>query len=90
MNGITSASVTVLTILVITDLTAGSGRFNLARGAVGAASGAAASVSTMATGVLYQHFGQLVGFLSIATIAAGATVLLAFFQPETKPAEYKD
>ncbi len=53
LNGITSASVTLLTVLVITDLTAGSGRFNLARGAVGAASGAAASVSTIATGVLY-------------------------------------
>ena len=32
LDGITGAIMTVLTILVITDLTAGTGRFNLAQG----------------------------------------------------------
>src|SRR5207253_4930143 len=35
LGGISAACVTVLTILVITDVTTGTGRFNLARGAVG-------------------------------------------------------
>jgi hypothetical protein len=35
LGGISAAAVTVLTILVITDLTTGTGRFNLVRGAVG-------------------------------------------------------
>ncbi|HET7848470.1 MAG TPA: hypothetical protein VFL51_05345 [Pseudolabrys sp.] len=47
----TSAIVTVLTVLVITDLTTGNGRFNFARGAVRAMSGLAASVSTLTTGL---------------------------------------
>ena len=35
LDGITGAIMTVLTIMVIADLTAGTGRFNLAQGAVG-------------------------------------------------------
>ena len=56
LNGITGAIIGVLTVLVITDLTAGTGRFNLAQGAVGAMSGLAASLSTLATGYLVQAF----------------------------------
>jgi hypothetical protein len=46
LDGISGAIIGVLTLLVITDLTAGSGRFNLARGMVATLSGIAASVST--------------------------------------------
>src|SRR5438105_3043285 len=35
LDGVSGATVTVLTILVITDITTGTGRFNLARGMVG-------------------------------------------------------
>ncbi len=90
LDGITSAFVTVLTVLVITDLTTGSGRFNFARGAVGAMSGLAASISTLATGFVYQEFGRSVGFFLIAAIAGAATALLWMFQLETKPAQYLD
>jgi MFS family permease len=90
LDGMTSAIVTVLTVLVITDLTTGSGRFNFARGAVGAMSGLAASVSTLATGFVYQEFGRLVGFFLIAAVAGAATLMLWTFQLETKPAQYLD
>ncbi|MBV8837921.1 MAG: MFS transporter [Alphaproteobacteria bacterium] len=89
LDGISGAIITVLTVLVITDLTTGTGRFNLARGTVGALSGIAASVSTLATGFLYQRFGHAIGFLSIAVVATAAVALLWVFQ-ETKPAEYVD
>jgi MFS family permease len=88
LSGITGAVIGVLTVLVVTDLTAGTGRFNLAQGAVGAMSGIAASISTLATGFLFQGIGTTVGFLIIASVAAAATVLIAMFVSETKPADY--
>src|SRR5262249_1541542 len=45
LDGITGAIVTVLTILIIADLTSGTGRFNLAQGAVGALIGISAAIS---------------------------------------------
>jgi MFS family permease len=58
LDGIVGAIVTVMTVLVITDLTTGTGRFNLARGMVGTGTGIAAAVSTAATGVIAAGFGR--------------------------------
>jgi predicted MFS family arabinose efflux permease len=90
LDGISGAIVSVLTVLVITDLTTGSGRFNLARGAVGTLSAIAASVSTAITGFAIQALGHGVAFGLIAIFACGATALLWLFQSETKPAKYED
>jgi MFS family permease len=89
LNGITGAIIGVLTVLVITDLTAGTGRFNLAQGIVGAMSGLAASLSTLGTGYLAQAFGVTAGFLAITAVACGATVMIWVFIAETKPADYE-
>ena len=88
--GVTGAIIGVLTILVITDLTTGTGRFNLAQGAAGAMMGLAASLSTLATGYLFQGFGQVSGFIVIASVAAAATAVLVIYLSETKPADYGD
>jgi MFS family permease len=88
LNGITGAIIGVLTVLVITDLTTGTGRFNLAQGTVGALSGFAAALSTLGTGYLFQGYGQMSGFIVIAVIAVAATALLWWFLAETKPAKY--
>ncbi len=90
LSGITGAIIGVLTVLVITDLTVGTGRFNLAQGAVGAAIGIAASLSTLATGFLFQGVGRGGGFIAIAVVATAATVLIGIFVSETKPADYPD
>ncbi len=90
LDGISGAIITVLTVLVITDLTAGTGRFNLARGFVGAMLGIAASISTLATGYLFQFAGPLTGFLAISVVAAGAALLIWIFVAETKPADYEE
>jgi MFS family permease len=88
LNGVSGAIVGVLTILVITDLTAGTGRFNLAQGAVGAMIGIAASLSTLATGFLFQGIGPGGGFVAISLVASAATGLIWIFISETKPAAY--
>jgi MFS family permease len=90
LDGVSAAIIGVLTVIVITDLTAGTGRFNLATGAVGAMTGIAASLSTVATGFFFQGFGAVSGFFAIAVVAGGATVLLWLFLSETKPAHYLD
>jgi MFS family permease len=88
LSGITGAIIGVLTVIVIADLTAGTGRFNLAQGAVGAASGIAASLSTLITGFLFQGVGPFGGFIAIAAVAGAATALIWSFVAETKPAKY--
>lgn len=88
LSGVSGAVIGVLTVLVIADLTAGTGRFNLAQGAVGAAIGIAASISTLVTGILFQGIGRSGGFIAIAAVAGAATGLIWMFVTETKPAKY--
>ena len=76
LGGISAAAVTVLTILVITDLTTGTGRFNLVRGAVGTLIAIAASISTTASGFIFEGLGHWEGFLILAAASAIATALL--------------
>ena len=76
LGGISAAAVTVLTILVITDLTTGTGRFNLVRGFVWTLIAIAASISTTVTGFMFQTLGHWEGFLILAGIALGAAALL--------------
>jgi MFS family permease len=90
LDGISGAIITVLTVLVIADLTAGTGRFNLARGFVGAMLGIAASISTLGTGYLLQFSGPLTAFLTVSAVASAAAILIWIFVSETKPADYED
>ncbi len=90
LGGISSAAVTVLTILVITDLTTGTGRFNLVRGAVGTLIAIAASISTTATGFIFEGLSHWEGFLILAAASAIATALLWAAMPETMPTKYLD
>jgi MFS family permease len=90
LSGVSAAAVTVLTVLVITDLTTGTGRFNLVRGFVGTVIAIAASISTGVTGFLFDRFGNWQGFVILAGAAVIATVLLWSAMPETRPAKYLD
>jgi MFS family permease len=90
LDGVSGAIITVLTVLVIADLTAGTGRFNLARGFVGAMLGIAASISTLGTGYLLQFSGPLTAFLTVSAVAGAAALLIWIFVSETKPADYDD
>jgi predicted MFS family arabinose efflux permease len=90
LDGITGAIITVMTILVMTDLTTGTGRFNLARGAVGTCTGIAAAVSTTATGMIATGFGRPASFLTAAGVAALGVLLLWLYLPESRPKEYLD
>lgn len=90
LDGVTGAIIGVLTVIVIADLTENTGRFNLAQGAVGAAIGIAASLSTLATGILFQAIGRAGGFMTIAVIAGAATGLIWIFVSETRASDEPD
>ena len=87
LDGISGTVLGVLTALTIADVTAGSGRFNLAQGAVGTMSGLGASVSTALTGQIMGAFGRTAAFLSIAAVAFTAVLVLWLFMPETSSAK---
>ena len=90
LGGISAATVTVLTVLVIVDLTTGTGRFNLVQGFVGTIIAVAASLSTGATGFIFDRLGHWQGFLILAAVATAATALLWSGMPETRPGKYLD
>jgi MFS family permease len=90
LDGITGAIITVMTVLVMTDLTTGTGRFNLARGAVGTCTGIAAAVSTTATGVIATAFGRPASFLTCRRRGGARRAPVVLYLPESRPKEYLD
>jgi MFS family permease len=84
LDGLSGATLGVLTALVVADLTSGTGRFNLAQGLVGALSGIGASLSTSISGVVVERFGQTAGFLSVTAVGLFAVAIVVAFMPETK------
>jgi MFS family permease len=90
LAGISAAAVTVLTVLMIADMTTGTGRFNLVQGFVGTVIAIAAAISTGASGFVFDGLGHLAGFLILGAAAAAATILLWTTLTETKPGKYLD
>jgi MFS family permease len=85
LDGISGAVLGVLTALVIADITGITGRFNLAQGIVGTASGIGASISTTLSGLVAERLGTSAGFWCIAATASLGTLIIWFLMPETKP-----
>jgi MFS family permease len=85
LDGLSGATLGVLTPLVIADLTKGTGRFNLAQGLVGTLSAIGASLSTSITGAVTQRLGYTAGLLSVTSAGLLAIVIVLTFMPETKP-----
>jgi MFS family permease len=84
LDGLSGATLGVLTALVIADLTRGTGRFNLAQGLVGTVSGIGAALSTSLSGYVAASYGQGAAFLSITGVGLLAVAILWIYLPETK------
>jgi len=85
LDGVSGTTLGVLTALIVADLTAGTGRFNLAQGFLGTISGTGASLSTTFSGLLTGSLGRSAGFLGIAAVALAALLLSWSLMPETRP-----
>jgi predicted MFS family arabinose efflux permease len=83
LDGVGAGIFGVVSVLVIADLTQGTGRFNLTLGAISTAVGIGASLSQVIAGSIVHHVGFNAGFLFLAAVAAAAFGILYFFMPET-------
>jgi MFS family permease len=84
LDGVGAGIFGVVSVLVIADLTQGSGRFNITLGAIATAVGIGASLSQTTAGAIVHHFSFDAGFIFLAAIAATAFCILYFFMPETR------
>jgi MFS family permease len=83
LDGVANAIFVVVSVLVIADLTRGTGRFNVTQGVLAASVGIGAGLSTIFAGYLVEHSGDSVSFLALAAIAVVAWVVLWTMVPET-------
>jgi MFS family permease len=84
LDGVGAGIFGVVSVLMIADLTQGSGRFNITLGAISTAVGIGAALSQVIAGTIVHHSSFNAGFLFLAAIAAIAFSTLYFFMPETR------
>lgn len=84
LDGVGAGLFGALFPLIVADLTWGTGRFNVTRGAVQAAQGIGASLSTTIAGLIVVTHGYSAAFLALAAIAAAGLVLFWLVMPETR------
>jgi MFS family permease len=87
LDGVGAGIFGVVSILMVADLSKGTGRFNLLQGCVYSAIGLAASVSSIIGGLVVKGAGYTVGFISLAGLGILALLFFFFLVPETKEIE---
>jgi len=85
LDGVGAGIYSVLTPLVVADIMRGTGRYNLAQGAVATMTGIGASLSGLAAGVIVDALGFDAAFLVLGLVAAIAAVVFMMAMPETRP-----
>jgi MFS family permease len=84
LDGVGAALFGVLSVLVVADLTKGTGRFNITQGAIATATGVGASLSMLLAGLIVEYAGYQAAFLSLAAVATVALLIFWTLMPETK------
>jgi MFS family permease len=85
LDGIAAAGFGIMVPLIVSDVAARSGHFNLSLGAVGFAIGIGSTVSTSAAGWVADRFGMRFAFYFLAGIGLAAALLATCAMPETRP-----
>ena len=84
LDGVGAGIYQALTPLLIADVMRGTGRYNLAQGAVATTQGIGASISALAAGEVTDRFGYSASFLFLGAAAAVAFAVFFVFMPETR------
>lgn len=87
LDGIGAGIHGAITPLVLADLMCGTGRYNLAQGAVATFQGIGASTSGLVAGLIVDHLGYHTAFLEASAAALLALIALVWLMPETAPAD---
>ena len=85
LDGVGAGLYGALFPLIVADLMEGTGRFNVALGAVMTAQGIGASLSTALAGLIVVQAGYSAAFLTLALIATVGALVFLFGMPETYP-----
>jgi len=85
LDGVAAAGFGIMVPLIVSDVAARSGHFNLSLGAVGFAIGIGSTVSTSAAGWVADRLGMRFAFYFLAAIGIAAALLATFAMPETRP-----
>ncbi len=84
LDGIRAGIFGVVSVLVVADLTRGTGRFNFTQGGLATATGIGAALSNVMTGFVVKEAGFNAGFLTLAAIARARLLFFAAAMPETR------
>ncbi|MFL5730400.1 MAG: MFS transporter [Cytophagaceae bacterium] len=84
LDGVAAGIVKVISVVMIADLTRGTGRFNFMQGSVVTAIGIGTSLSDYITGTIVSKHGYETGFIFLACIGAAGMLFFWKFVPETK------
>jgi MFS family permease len=84
LDGVAGGIFGVLSVLMIADLTRGTGRFNITQGMLNTAIGIGAGLSNLLAGFVVEKTGYNGAFLMLAAIAVVACAVFWFLVPETK------
>ena len=71
--------------VIVADLMRGTGRFNVAQGAIITAQGIGAALSTTLAGIVVVQAGYSAAFLTLAGVAIAGLGIYFFLMPETQP-----
>jgi MFS family permease len=85
LDGIGGACFGIMVPLIVSDVAARSGHFNLSLGFVGFGIGIGSTLSTPAAGWLADHFGARLAFFALTAVGIIAVLLVLFAMPETRP-----
>jgi MFS family permease len=87
LDGVGAGIFGALAPLVIADIMRGTGRYNLAQGAIATMQGIGASLSGLAAGEIVDHFGYTATFLTLGAAALLAVIVFFLLMPETAQPE---
>ena len=85
LDGVANGIFAMIFLLILADITAGTGRFNLAQGALATLVGIGAASSNLIAEFVVSLAGYTSGFLFLASVALAGSIVFALFMPETAP-----
>jgi MFS family permease len=83
LDGVGAGLFGALFPIIVADLMRGTGRYNVAQGAILTAQGIGAALSTTLAGIVVVHAGYSAAFLTLAGVALVGALLFFFGMPET-------
>ncbi len=83
LDGVGAGLFGALFPIIVADLMRGTGRYNVAQGAILTAQGIGAALSTTLAGIVVVHAGYSAAFLTLAAVALAGALVFFFGVPET-------